>query len=107
MQIIRTHITRGHSGAATLLEVRSEACPSQAAQAVGHFKVQPAMALSSREIECLEWLARGLLDDRIAASLGISCSTVRLHLKNARVKLGARTREQALVLALQRGLIVP
>lgn len=59
--------------------------------------------LTRREIECLQWLARGCYDAQIAAHLRVSHSTVRLHLKNARVKLNARTREQALVRALQEG----
>lgn len=63
--------------------------------------------LSSREIECLEWLARGLQDNQIAGRMTLSKSTIRLHLKNARVKLKAKTREQALVRALQQLLITP
>lgn len=64
-------------------------------------------ALSRREIECLEWLARGLQDAQTADRLGLSRSTVRLHLANARRKLNARTREQALVCALLKQLIAP
>jgi DNA-binding CsgD family transcriptional regulator len=63
--------------------------------------------LTSREVECLEWLGRGLDNEKIARKLGVSMATVALHLTNARRKLGAATREQALVLALQRGLINP
>jgi DNA-binding CsgD family transcriptional regulator len=63
--------------------------------------------LTPREVECLEWLGRGLDNERIARKLGIAMATVALHLTNARRKLGAATREQALVLALQRGLINP
>jgi DNA-binding CsgD family transcriptional regulator len=63
--------------------------------------------LTRREIECLEWLGRGLDNEKIARKLDIAVTTVALHLTNARRKLGAATREQALVLALQRGLINP
>jgi len=63
--------------------------------------------LTPREIECLEWLGRGLTNGAIAKQLGITVATVALHLTNARVKLGAATREQALVIALKRGLIDP
>jgi len=63
--------------------------------------------LTPREVECLEWLARGLDNHAIGAQLGISVPTVALHLSNARTKLGAATREQALVLALQKRLIKP
>jgi DNA-binding CsgD family transcriptional regulator len=65
------------------------------------------IVLSRREIECLEWVARGFQDDRIAARLNISRSTVRLHLLSARRKLKAKTREQALVRAVQLKLIAP
>lgn len=63
--------------------------------------------LSPREVECLEWLGRGLTNAAIAKRLGISVATVALHLSNARNKLGATTREQALVIALKGGLIDP
>jgi DNA-binding CsgD family transcriptional regulator len=63
--------------------------------------------LTPREVECLEWLGRGLDNEKIARKLGIATTTVALHLTNARTKLGAATREQALVVALQRALIDP
>jgi len=65
----------------------------------------PPPRLSSRERECLTWLAIGLRHDRIAEKLGISRPTVELHLANARRKLNARTREQALARAVALGLL--
>jgi DNA-binding CsgD family transcriptional regulator len=65
------------------------------------------ITLTSREIECLHWLASGLHNDRIADRVGITEPTVTFHLKNARQKLGAQTREQALVKAALLGLISP
>lgn len=61
--------------------------------------------LSPRERECLAWLAVGMRHDRIAERLGISRPTVELHLANARRKLNARTREQALARAVAFGLL--
>lgn len=61
--------------------------------------------LSVREIECLEWLARGRLNDRIAEELGISNSTVEFHFRNARRKLNCKTREQALAKAAMLDII--
>jgi len=61
--------------------------------------------LSPRERECLTWLASGLRHDRIAEKLGITVPTVELHLANARRRLGARTREQALARAVALGLL--
>lgn len=62
-------------------------------------------ALTTRELECLQFLARGLSNDGIAKELKISLPTVALHLRNARAKLGATTRENAVALAITRGLI--
>lgn len=59
--------------------------------------------LSNRERRVLQLLARGLGNLQIAHSMGIAEVTVRLHLRNARKKMGAATREQALALALVRG----
>jgi DNA-binding CsgD family transcriptional regulator len=66
-----------------------------------------ALRLTPREIECLEWLGRGLRVGGIGSKLGIGVPTVATHLSGARKKLGAATREQALVLALRHGLIDP
>jgi len=76
-------------------------------RAMARSAVVQAVGLSPREKECLEWLSGGLRNDRIAERMGITRSTVELHLATARKKLGAVTREQALVKALSLGLIDP
>ncbi|HEY7549514.1 MAG TPA: helix-turn-helix transcriptional regulator [Hyphomicrobiaceae bacterium] len=63
--------------------------------------------LTPREVECLEWLGRGCTYAAIASEMGIAVATVALHVRGARRKLGAATREQALIIALRRGLIEP
>ena len=63
--------------------------------------------LSPREIQCLQRLAKGSRNDRIADSLGITQPTVKLHLQNARRKLRASTREQAIARAVYLGLVEP
>jgi LuxR family quorum sensing-dependent transcriptional regulator len=55
----------------------------------------PAETLTTRERECLRWVAAGKTDWEIGVILGISASTVRFHLDRARGKLGVRTRVQA------------
>lgn len=70
-------------------------------------EMQNSVHLTDREIDCLVWLARGLRNDMISARLGIRPATVEMHLSNARRKLAAATREQALVIAIQLGLVVP
>jgi DNA-binding CsgD family transcriptional regulator len=62
-------------------------------------------SLTPREIECLQWLARGLRQDALADKLSISKATVEMHVVNARKKLGAQTATQAVALALSRGVI--
>lgn len=51
--------------------------------------------LTARERDCLAWVAEGKRDRTIAAMLGISEATVRFHIDNARHKLGAASRAQA------------
>jgi DNA-binding CsgD family transcriptional regulator len=62
-------------------------------------------ALSPREREVLAWLGAGLRTSRIAQRMGIEDVTVSKHLRSIRRKLGARTREEALAIALRDGLI--
>ena len=68
--------------------------------------VLKANRLSAREKDVL-LLARGYRDDMIADRLGIAEITVRKHVTSARQKLGATTREQALVLTVALGHITP
>lgn len=58
--------------------------------------------LSPREREILRMLARGLSGEDIARELGLSWETVRTHVRNAMTKLGAKTRTQAVVAAMER-----
>jgi DNA-binding CsgD family transcriptional regulator len=63
--------------------------------------------IGPREREALRWMLAGEADEAIAARMGVSLRTVRFHFDSARRKLGCRTRAQALVLAVQKGLIAP
>jgi len=51
--------------------------------------------LTRREFEVLRQVARGLSNQQIARSLGISINTVRTHLRSAFHKLGASNRTEA------------
>lgn len=55
----------------------------------------PQSRLSSREMECLRWVASGKTDWEIAAITGLSPTTVKTYVDQARHKLGTRTRSQA------------
>ena len=59
--------------------------------------------MSSREIDVLRRLARGMVYKQIASELGLSTSTVRTHLHNVYGKLGAMDRAQAVLIATERG----
>lgn len=63
------------------------------------------IALSPREHDCLAHLAAGMKTQQIADRLDIKPVTVELHLRRARERLGARTREQALAKALSLRLL--
>jgi DNA-binding CsgD family transcriptional regulator len=64
-----------------------------------------SMLLSKREVACLRWAAVGKTDDEIATIISRSRATVRFHVKNAAVKLGAVNRSQAVFKAAQLGYI--
>ena len=61
--------------------------------------------LSDREIEVLRLMARGSANKGIAASLGISESTVKTHVANIFQKLDVNHRTEAVTEALQKGII--
>jgi DNA-binding CsgD family transcriptional regulator len=63
------------------------------------------LQLTERELQCLGFLASGHRRDQIAQRLGIKSVTVDLHVRNARLKLGAKTREQAIAKAVHAGVI--
>jgi len=58
-----------------------------------------------REREVLGLLAAGATDEQIAEMLELSPATVQTHVRNAKAKLGARTRAQAVAMALQHEMI--
>lgn len=69
------------------------------------FRPEVPVTLTPREAGALRALGRGLTDAGIAAETGTSIRTVRFHLANARAKLGARTRAEALSAAARNGLL--
>jgi LuxR family transcriptional activator of conjugal transfer of Ti plasmids len=58
-------------------------------------RVIDGVALSPRELECLEWAAQGKSAWEIGRLLSISRRTAAFHLDNAKVKFGVRTICQA------------
>ncbi|MBO9641742.1 MAG: helix-turn-helix transcriptional regulator [Pseudacidovorax sp.] len=64
-----------------------------------------AEPLTRKEIRVLELLAAGYSNAAMAEKLFVSDSTVRTHLRNINLKLGARSRTQAVALARQAGVV--
>lgn len=64
-------------------------------------------ALSSRELEILQWVAVGKSQQDIGDILSISHRTVEVHLRSGREKLSALTTAQAVGRAIGLGLIYP
>ncbi|HEY7392819.1 MAG TPA: response regulator transcription factor [Bryobacteraceae bacterium] len=62
-------------------------------------------ALSKREVEVLELVARGLSNKQIAYALDITETTAKNHVQHILQKLGAQDRTQAATAAIQRGII--
>jgi DNA-binding NarL/FixJ family response regulator len=76
--------------------------PARIAQTLsGRVSYEP---LTSREIEILRCVARGLSNKEIAHLSSVTESTVKGHLNSILSKLGANDRTGAVTLALQRGL---
>jgi putative nucleotidyltransferase with HDIG domain len=67
-------------------------------------QVEPC-PMSSREVDVLRRLAKGMVYKQIASELGLSTSTIRTHLHNVYGKLGAMDRAQAVLIATERGWI--
>ncbi|MDO5744776.1 MAG: response regulator transcription factor [Micrococcaceae bacterium] len=63
------------------------------------------IALSEREHEVLQLLARGKNNSEMAADLHVSEATVKAHLSRVLAKLGVRDRVQALIRGAQYGLV--
>ncbi len=64
-------------------------------------------ALTSRELEVLKLIARGLSNLEIADRLFISEATVKTHLNRTMTKLDLDSRAQAVVVAYESGLVTP
>jgi DNA-binding NarL/FixJ family response regulator len=99
-QIARGGVIVSPAMAAKLLgELRSERQASE-----GEAPADVA-ALSQREVEVLQEVAKGASNKAIAATLYISENTVKTHLRNIMDKLHLANRSQAAAYAVQAGLL--
>jgi DNA-binding NarL/FixJ family response regulator len=88
-------VKRVHAGGRFLPPPMSKALASR----------MPDSSLSHRELEVLGLVAKGKSNREIAVSLGITEATVKCHVSVILMRLNASDRTQAVVIALQRGLI--
>ena len=79
--------------------------PAAAAKLVRQTRLPPVEALSPRELEVLELVARGATNREVGRALHVSEATVKSHLLHAFTKLGVNDRTAAVTTALARGLI--
>jgi DNA-binding NarL/FixJ family response regulator len=66
----------------------------------------PVESLTARELEVLQWMARGLTNRQIARRLQISEHTVKFHAAAILGKIGARSRAEAVARAIGLGWIL-
>ena len=85
-----------------------ELATSEIAEGKTYFKVENRLApatgmakLSSRQVEILELMTRGLLNKQIAWELGVTEGTVKSHVSAILEKLGCDRRTQAIAAFLQ------
>jgi DNA-binding NarL/FixJ family response regulator len=75
-------------------------------QPQSNFAPEDTPALTARELEVLQFVARGLSNRAIAEAMFISDRTVQAHLTNLFAKMGVASRVEAVVQAIRRGWVV-
>jgi two-component system, NarL family, response regulator len=88
-------IRKVHSGARVIPESVSKALAER----------RPQSQLSSREVEVLELIANGFSNKEIGKALGITEATVKWHVNLILNRLDVADRTEAIVTALQRGIL--
>lgn len=68
-------------------------------------EMHPGEPLTSRESDVLHLMSSGLSNPEIAEALGLAVGTVKNHVSNVLLKLAVRDRTQAVLKALELGLI--
>ena len=121
-QVMLAAIQAGASGFLSKTRSLSEVTGAVRAAAAGEAVISPEMlarllprmqrgtstsqtALTEREREVLALLADGLTNAAIAERLVVSVHTVRNHVSNLSAKLGARSKLEALSIAMRDGLL--
>jgi LuxR family maltose regulon positive regulatory protein len=91
--------------ARTAAQVRPLAAPLHAPRAAAGPRVTPSLALTPKEREVLELLARNLSNKEIALAMQVGEETIKWHVKNLFGKLDAGNRKQVVRRAQLLGLL--
>jgi LuxR family maltose regulon positive regulatory protein len=105
VQQVLTDRPGGSADRATATRSQPPAAPMQASRPTGTPRAIPSLALTPKEREVLELLARNLSNKEIARAMQIGEETIKWHLKNLFSKLDAGTRKQAVRRAEVLGLL--
>lgn len=66
-----------------------------------------SVSLTPRERDCLHWVSKGKTSWEIGQILGIGERTANFHIANFCGKLDVSTRQAAITVAMQKGLLQP
>jgi DNA-binding NarL/FixJ family response regulator len=79
------------------------AVPGEVARRLAEFT--PRIDLTEREVEVLSLMARGLSNKQIAAAIGRTEATIKVHVLHILQKLDAADRTEAVTIGIKRGII--
>jgi DNA-binding NarL/FixJ family response regulator len=102
------YLVKGIDGATLAEQVRQVAAGGNCLSPEAAGKLANYVAskkLSDREVEVLRLISRGNSNKEIAQMLFVTEDTIKMHVKKTLAKLGANDRTQAVVIAIQRGLL--
>ncbi len=102
------YLLKGVEGAALAAHLRHVAAGGRALQPETAEKLANSVAerrLSDREIEVLNLISQGRSNKEAAQMLFVTEDTIKMHVKSILHKLKAQDRTQAVVIAIQRGLL--
>ncbi|HZF59740.1 MAG TPA: response regulator transcription factor [Rubrobacter sp.] len=101
-----TNVEELHRAVRGAAEGRVQLAPEAAARLMREVRApESPEALTARETEVLELLARGHANKQIASSLYVSEKTVKAHVSAILKKLGVQSRTQAALHAVETGLV--
>ena len=85
----------------------AKTAPATPALSTNKTRSTPSMALTPKEREVLELLARNLSNKEIGLAMQVGEETIKWHMKNLFAKLDAGTRKQVVSRACILGLLEP